>query len=88
MNGPQESGYELQTEGESGKLVRTIQVTTLVNGVLTTVDMQVMAIADAQGNVIKDFIDYNWQQQMLRELQRIRSGFQLMTGNDLNDVLP
>lgn len=33
-----------------GKDIRTVEVTAYINGVLTTVEMQVVAIADDQGN--------------------------------------
>lgn len=57
---------------QTGKNVRTVEVTTLINGVPTVVEMQVMAIADAAGNVIDDFADYRFQRQVIEELQQIR----------------
>lgn len=56
----------------TGKPVRLLQVTTLVNGVEQTAYMQVVAIADARGNVLLDFQDQQFQDQLLEELAQIR----------------
>lgn len=54
------------------KSARTIEVTTLIAGVPTVVEMQVIAIADGNGNVIDDFAGYRFQAAILAELQQIR----------------
>jgi acyl-coenzyme A synthetase/AMP-(fatty) acid ligase len=46
-----ESQVQVQPDS-SGKKVRTIEVTTYINGVPTVVEMQVVAIADELGNPI------------------------------------
>jgi hypothetical protein len=56
----------------SGKNVRTIELTTLINGVVTTVEMQVLAIADGQGNIIDDFAGYRFQLAIIHELKEIK----------------
>lgn len=56
----------------TGPLVRTIEVTTLVQGVPLKVEMQVLAVADSAGNVIDEFMDYNWQRRMIDELVALR----------------
>jgi hypothetical protein len=65
----------------SGKKVRTIEVTTYINGVETTVEMQVLALADDRGNVINDFMDYAWKSEVLDELKRIRRGIGKLVGD-------
>lgn len=44
----QEGQVQLQPDS-TGKGVRTLEVTTYINGVATTVEMQVVALADEQG---------------------------------------
>lgn len=56
----------------TGKKVRTIEATTLINGVPAVVEIQVLALADAAGNVIDDFANYKFQVAMLSELRAIR----------------
>jgi hypothetical protein len=56
----------------TGKSVRTLEITTLVNGVPTTVQMQVIAIADEGGNVIRDFANYNLQLMQIAEARALR----------------
>jgi hypothetical protein len=56
----------------SGPKVRTLEVTTYIDGVATTVEMQVVAIADNDGNVIDEFMDYNWQRRVIDELAALR----------------
>jgi hypothetical protein len=69
------SVYSIGTEP-----VRIVKVTTLVNGVPTTVDMQVLAIADEQGNIINRFADYSLQQQMVNELRALRLSLEQWLG--------
>ena len=66
---------QLPTDG-SGRKLRTIDVTTMVNGVATSVQMEVLSVADSSGNVIDDFADYKMNQAILRELRMIRLGIQ------------
>lgn len=56
----------------TGKKVRTLQVTTLVDGVETTAHMQVVAISDASGNVLRHFGDEHFNEQLLEELHALR----------------
>jgi len=64
----------------TGAGVRTISVITLISGVPTTVQMQVVAIADEAGNVIRDFASYNMQLAMLSELRALRRAQSLQSG--------
>ena len=70
----------------TGKKIRNIKIQTLLDpgdgsgAVLTDVYMQVTTIVDEQGNAINDFIDYQWQREVLLELQAIRRGIESMTG--------
>ena len=63
----------IHTPDSTGAGVRTISVTTLVNGVPTVVQMQVLSIADDAGNIISDFNRYNVQLATLAELRAIRT---------------
>jgi hypothetical protein len=67
-----QESYTQPPPSGGGANVRLINVTTLVNGVPTTVSMQVIALADESGNVIRDFANYNLQIAMLTELRAIR----------------
>lgn len=61
-------------DSAGGRDVRTIEVTTLIQGVPTVVEMQVIALSDERGNVINDFATYNLQVEQLkvmRELLRV-----------------
>jgi hypothetical protein len=81
------SGSESQVQVQpdsSGKKVRTIEVTTILSGVATVVEMQVLAIADENGNTINEFIDYKWQLAVLNELKKIRRAVDKLNG-DLTD---
>lgn len=63
---------QLAADG-AGKKVRNVQLQMLQpDGSLATVYAQVVAMQDAFGNVIEEFVDYNWQAQVLKELKRIR----------------
>lgn len=62
----------VHTPDSTGAGVRTISAVTLINGIPTTVQMQVMALADESGNVIRDFASYNLQIAQLAELRAIR----------------
>jgi hypothetical protein len=75
----------IHTPDSTGAGVRTISVTTLINGVPTTVQMQVMALADESGNVIRDFASYNLQLAQLAELRAIRRI--LATVNNIFDTV-
>lgn len=70
----------VHTPDSTGAGIRTIDVTTYINGVPTTVKMQVLAIADEAGNVIKDFSSYNLQLAQLREAQEFRRTFSMLHG--------
>jgi hypothetical protein len=80
------SGQELFVElpvDSTGKSVRTLQVTTLINNVPTVVNMEVMSVADADGNIILDIMTKTLQQQILDELRRIRVGIGKLCGDPL-----
>lgn len=47
-----ESDLQLYSGQPSGPLVRTLNVTTFINGVATTVQMEVAALADKNGNLL------------------------------------
>ena len=68
-----EQGVQASYSDPAGKKVRVLEVTTTINGVATTVEMQVISIADKAGNVIDDFAGYRFQVAMLAELQQIRA---------------
>lgn len=70
-----------QTTG--GREVRTLQLTTIVDGVLKTVETQVVAIADANGNPLDDLVDVTWQRELLAEVTAIREGLELAIGRPL-----
>jgi hypothetical protein len=77
---------DVAVPGSGTKNVRTIRATTLVDGVATTVEIQVIALADEAGNIISDFMDYVWRADVLAELKRIRRGIGKLTGDPfLND---
>lgn len=54
-------------DSAGGRDVRTIQVTTFIGGVATTVDMQVLALSDAQGNPISFASSEILQRRVARE---------------------
>lgn len=84
---PLPNQIQLPTDG-TGKKLRTIEVTTIIAGVVTTVEMEVLSVSDDQGNVIKEFIDYPWQDEMLSEIKMIRIGIaRLLDALDENSVL-
>jgi len=76
---PDPGEIQLPTDG-GGQKLRTITVTTIVDGVIQTVNMEVLSISDDQGNVINEFVDYQWQAEMLMEAKRIRQGVQRLLG--------
>lgn len=51
----------------------------------TVVYIQKVALADAAGNTISKFEDVDVQQEILRELKRVRRGIAEMSGMLLND---
>ena len=64
----------------TGKMVRNLAVT-FVNpddGTTVTAYMQVVSIADAQGNII-DASGREWHESILRELRAIRLGISILT---------
>lgn len=63
----------------SGKNVRTLQLTTLVDGVETTTQMQVIAVADAAGNILRSFADERFEEELLGELRAIRVLLEVIT---------
>lgn len=70
----------------AGRKVRTLEVETLIDGVPTKVEMQVLALADSAGNVIDCFNDYKAQQQIIRELQRMREVLERWLGASTFDA--
>lgn len=60
-----EAGVQLAPDS-TGKDIRLLQVTTVINGVQTTVYMQVVALADKEGNPISLEPD----RELLRDLKR------------------
>lgn len=58
-------------DSAGGRDVRTIEVTTLIQGVPTVVEMQVIALADGLGNVIDSFATYNLQVEQLKLMREI-----------------
>jgi hypothetical protein len=56
----------------TGKIVRTIEVTTIIAGVPTVVEMQAVAVSDGAGNVIEDFASYKMQLAVIQELRAIK----------------
>lgn len=80
---------QVQIQPDStGKGVRTIEVVAFIQGVPTTVQMQVMSIADAAGNIIDNFVDYNWQRKVIEELMAIREQLCFRNGVAFNPVTP
>ena len=51
---------------------RTITVTTFVDGVPTPVQMQVVALSDANGIIIDPSPDRMWQRELLAEMRILR----------------
>ena len=66
----------------TGQALRNIKVQTVVNGVLTDVLMEVVSIADSQGNIIDDFMDYDAQKRNTLLLEMILGQLIIITGND------
>jgi hypothetical protein len=81
---PNESDLQLFSGG-TGPLLRTINVQTYIGGQLTTVQMEVAALSDAQGNII-DLQDASWKRSMLLELTAIRIGLEKQLGENLIDL--
>jgi len=69
MTSPAESKIALLTTD----VVRTLTITTLIDGVPTDVKMQVIAIADADGNVVDAG---RWREEMLGALRSINSAIE------------
>ena len=57
----------------------------IIGGQLTTVQMEVAAISDAQGRVL-DLRDAAWKRSMLLELTAIRIGLEKRLGENLIDL--
>lgn len=85
MAKPGRESYAAIPPNSTGPQVRILQVTTLVDGVPLTVEMQVIAIADKDGNVLGSFVDGEWQDAMLAELKRIRRGIGKLVGDPFLD---
>ena len=68
----------------NGNAVRVLRVTTLVDGVATAVEMPVIAVADANGQLLQ--IAENIDRSMLLELRAIRMGIQQLL--DAGDPSP
>lgn len=71
MTLPNESDVQV-IQSSGGPLIRNLLLTTIINGVPTQVQMQVIAISDSFGNVIDDFMDYQWKAQVIHELRMLR----------------
>jgi hypothetical protein len=72
----------------NGNAVRVLRVTTLVDGAPLTVEMPVIALADANGKLLTPLTD-DTLQAMLLELRAIRIGTQALmnAGQDVQDDL-
>jgi len=73
-----------QTEpGPSGSLTRTLEVQIPINGVQTTVEIQVVALTDQDGNIIgvQQYEDAIWRKEVLQELKRIRIAMGQLVGD-------
>lgn len=76
----------IHTPDSTGAGIRTISVTTIINGTPTTVQMQVMQIADENGTIISDFASYNIMLAQLAELRAIRQLLAMQSGG--LDLIP
>jgi hypothetical protein len=74
-----ESDVQLLSGG-SGPLIRTLTVTTILNGEPTSVQMEVTAISDPNGNVIFPPVDR--QDEILIVLKEIRTLLSLLAMNE------
>jgi phosphatidate phosphatase APP1 len=72
-------GSEAKVALGTGQNLRNIKVQTLVDGVLTDVLMEVVSLSDANGNIISDFADYNFQTQVIRRLNAIANQLMVIT---------
>lgn len=79
-----ESKVQIAPES-SGPKIRNLRVRTIVDGVPTDVEMQVICIADENGHIIADFHNAQWQESVLIELRRIRKGMSLLVRDPLLD---
>lgn len=65
--------------GPTGSSVRTLEITfAKADGTFATVEMQVVAIADANGTIV-DFASQQLQIEMLTELRHIRDALEKMS---------
>ena len=71
----QEAPYSPQSSG-GGPQFHVVQVTMMVNGVPTVISMEVIGLADADGNPLSLVSQEAWQQAVLDELRAIRIGTQ------------
>ena len=62
----------------SGPQFHVVQVTMMVNGVPTVISMEIIGLADADGNPLSLVSQEAWQQAELDELRAIRIGTQEM----------
>jgi len=67
----------------TGQNLRNIKVQTVVNGVLTDVLMEVVSLADENGNIISDFAEYNFQAAVIRRLNVIVNQLALITNTNV-----
>jgi hypothetical protein len=83
MANQNEGGVSLQTDTLSqvpGGPARTIIATVMIGGVPTPVQMQVVTLADGNGNVIDDFAQYENDIQIVSELREIRKLLAMFMG--------
>jgi len=89
---PTESYIQI-APNSTGSRIRNLRLTVLspdvvdANGQMTpfTVQMQVIALADSDGNILDFKGDTGWQEEMLTELKSIRAGIELLVGASLGD---
>lgn len=67
-----ENEVQINPDG-TGKQIRNLLVTTLINGVPTQVYMQVLAISDSDGNLIDFSRMEAFQRETIRELKAIKT---------------
>jgi len=60
----------------STQVARTVQVTAIINGVPTVVQMQVISISDEFGTLLLVSEEQEWRRQLLEELRALRIGFE------------
>ena len=70
----------------TGQKLRNLAVTIIdpATNLPTTVLMEVVSIADSRGNIIDDFMDYQYQSTVLKRLSTIVLMLAFITGQDPN----